>query len=74
MEILLAAEAEPPVTWDCPHCGQPAGQDVQNPPGRQRAEPYKSHLAYVKERRSEADAEAILAEALAELRQRRGRR
>ncbi|MEQ4305679.1 RNA polymerase-binding protein RbpA [Plantactinospora sp. B6F1] len=72
LEILLAAEAETPETWDCPHCGQPAGQDVQNPPGRQRAEPYKSHLAYVKERRSEADAEALLAEALAALRARRG--
>ena len=74
VEILLAAEAQPPVTWDCPHCGQPAGQDAHNPPGRKRAEPYKSHLAYVKERRSDADAEAILAEALAALRQRRGDR
>jgi len=38
-----------------------------------RSEPYKSHLAYVKERRSDADGEAILAEALAKVRQRRGR-
>ncbi|HYN94637.1 MAG TPA: RNA polymerase-binding protein RbpA [Pilimelia sp.] len=72
VEVLLAAEALPPVTWDCPRCGQPAGQDAQNPPGRPRAEPYKSHLAYVKERRSEEDGAAILAEALARLRQRRG--
>jgi hypothetical protein len=74
VEILLAAEAAPPAEWDCPHCGQPAGQDAQHPPGRARSEPYKSHLAYVKERRSEAEAEAILAEALAALRQRRGER
>jgi hypothetical protein len=74
VEILLAVEAAPPATWDCPHCGQPAGQDAGNPPGRQRPEPYKSHLAYVKERRSEADGEAILNEALAALRQRRGER
>nr|MDT0659583.1 RNA polymerase-binding protein RbpA [Micromonospora sp. DSM 115978] len=74
VEILLAAEASPPVTWDCPHCGQPAGQDVHNPPDRQRVEPYKSHLAYVKERRSAADGEAILAEALAAVRRRRGER
>lgn len=72
VKILLAAEAEAPATWDCPHCGQPAGQDAQNPPQRRRTEPYKTHLAYVKERRSDADAEAILAEALAALRQRRG--
>lgn len=72
IDVPLAAEAAPPVTWDCPHCGQPAGLDAQNPPGRPRNEPYKSHLAYVKERRSDADGEAILAEALAALRRRRG--
>ncbi|ROT29247.1 RNA polymerase-binding protein RbpA [Micromonospora sp. HM5-17] len=70
--IRLALEAETPELWDCPHCGLPAGQDPHNPPGRRRTEPYKTHLAYVKERRSEADAEALLAEALAALRQRRG--
>lgn len=72
VQVLLAAEAPPPATWDCPRCGLPAGRDAQNPPGRPRAEPYKSHLAYVKERRSDADGAAILAEALARLRQRRG--
>ena len=72
--IWLAAEAPAPQTWDCPRCGQPAGLDEQNPPGRSRAEPYKTHLAYVKERRSEEDAQAILAEALAKVRQRRGER
>jgi len=50
----------------------PAGRDQQDPPGRPRSEPYKSHLAYVKERRSEAEGAAILAEALRKLRQRRG--
>jgi hypothetical protein len=72
LEILLAADAPPPATWDCPRCGHPAGQDEANPPGRPRNEPYKTHLAYVKERRSDADGAAILAEALAALRQRRG--
>jgi len=72
MQILIAADATAPATWDCTRCGSPAGQDAANPPGRSRSEPYKSHLAYVKERRSEADGAAILAEALARLRQRRG--
>lgn len=72
VDRLISAEAAPPVTWDCPHCGLPAGRDAQNPPGRPRAEPYKSHLAYLKERRSEADGAALLDEALANLRQRRG--
>jgi hypothetical protein len=39
-----------------------------------RNEPYKTHLAYVKERRSAEDGEAILDEALAALRARRGGR
>jgi hypothetical protein len=67
----FAADITPPVTWDCPRCGLPAGQDAQQPPQRPRPEPYKSHLAYVKERRSDADGEAILQEALARLHQRR---
>ncbi len=64
----------PPETWDCPRCGFPAGQDRENPPVPARAEPYKTHLAYVKERRTGADGEAILAEALDALRARRGER
>jgi hypothetical protein len=35
-------------------------------------EPYKTHLAYVKERRSEEEAAQILDEALQQLRERRG--
>ena len=60
--IRFAAEAANPDTWDCPRCGQPAGLDPSDPPGRARTEPYKSHLAYVKERRSDADGAAILAD------------
>ena len=72
IEPLFAANAAAPATWECPHCGQPAGRDEQHPPGKPHSEPYKSHLAYVKERRSEAEGAAILAEALRKLRQRRG--
>jgi len=64
----FAAEAAIPDTWDCPRCGFPAGQDEHNPPAPARNEPYKTHLAYVRERRTDADGEAILAEALAKLR------
>ena len=71
-EHTFAAEVEPPALWDCPRCGLPAGQDEANPPARPQVEPYKTHLAYVKERRSAADAEAILAEAIARVRARRG--
>jgi len=61
-------ETSLPETWDCPRCGLPAGRDRSAPPSPPRTEPYKTHLAYVKERRSDSDGQAILAEALAKLR------
>ncbi|HSZ39687.1 MAG TPA: RNA polymerase-binding protein RbpA [Trebonia sp.] len=64
----FATDAAIPDHWECPRCGFPAGQDKDNPPAPPRVEPYKTHLAYVKERRSDADGEAILAEALQRLR------
>jgi hypothetical protein len=57
-----------PEQWDCPRCGFPAGRDREAPPAPPRTEPYKTHLAYVKERRSDDDGQAILDEALAKLR------
>ncbi|RJQ81601.1 RNA polymerase-binding protein RbpA [Pseudonocardiaceae bacterium YIM PH 21723] len=69
---FFAIEADIPEFWDCPRCGLPAGQDQVNPPSAPRNEPYKTHLAYVKERRSDADGEAILQEALKKLREHRG--
>ena len=64
----FASEADVPELWDCPRCGLPAGRDTENPPAPPRTEPYKTHLAYVKERRSDADGAAILEEALGRLR------
>ncbi len=64
------AAEEAPATWDCPRCGFPAGQDPEAPPSPTRNEPYKTHLAYVKERRSDEDGAAILEEALETLRER----
>jgi hypothetical protein len=65
---LFAATAVIPDVWECHRCGQPAGQDRDNPPPALNVEPYKTHLAYLRERRSDADAEILLAEALARLR------
>jgi hypothetical protein len=66
----FADEAQPPSTWDCPTCGYPAGLDKENPPSPVKLEPYKTHLAYVKERRECGDGDAILTEALERLRAR----
>lgn len=57
-----------PQLWECPGCGQLAGRDRDNPPVPLHTAPYKTHLAYVRERRSDADGEILLAEALARLR------
>lgn len=64
----FATDAAIPDAWDCPRCGWPAGTDRDNPPAPPKNEPYKTHLAYVKERRTDIDGEAILQEALAKLR------
>ena len=69
--IAFAVEAQVPDTWDCPRCGLPASLDSDNPPPAPKIEPYKTHLAYVKERRSDAEAKDILNEAIATLRARR---
>jgi hypothetical protein len=64
----FASDAAVPELWDCPRCGLPAGQDEKAPPAPPKNEPYKTHLAYVKERRSDKDGKAILEEALERLR------
>ncbi len=65
-------EEEIPETIDSPTTGLPAGRDQANPPQVAKNEPYKTHLAYVKERRSDEEAAQILDEALQKLRERRG--
>ena len=66
-------DEEIPDTIDCPSSGLPAGRDKENPPSVVKLEPYKTHLAYVKERRTEEEAESLLEEALQQLRVRRGK-
>jgi len=66
-------QEEIPETIDSPQTGLPAGRDKDNPPSLAKLEPYKTHLAYVKERRTEEEAAALLEEALQALRARRGR-
>ena len=70
--LSFAMEAAVPDSWDCPRCGLPASQDHENPPTAPKIEPYKTHLAYVKERRTEEEAAQLLDEAIQALRTRRG--
>lgn len=65
-------EDEIPEVIDSPSTGLPAGRDKENPPQVSKAEPYKTHLAYVKERRTDEEAVQLLEDALTQLRERRG--
>ena len=65
-------EEQIPGVWDCRHCGGAATRDetkfsLEDAP----VEGFKTHLEYVKERRSSQDAEDVLAGALERLRARR---
>jgi hypothetical protein len=73
-EPMFAAHIDPseiPEMIDCPNCGMPAGQDKKAPPEIAKHEPYKTHLAYVKERRTSDEAKTLLDEALSSIRERR---
>ena len=50
---------------------EPKKPDAENPPPPPKITPYKTHLAYVKERRTDAEAAQILEEAVSSLRARR---
>lgn len=69
--LQFAIEATQPETWDCPRCGMPASSDADNRPTAPKVAPYKTHLAYVKERRSEDEAAELLTEAITTLRAKR---
>lgn len=73
----FSAQVEPediPELIDSPTTGLPAGRDKDNPPVVASNEPYKTHLAYVKERRTDTEAKQILDDALERLRIKKGRR
>nr|WP_243639863.1 RNA polymerase-binding protein RbpA [Streptacidiphilus pinicola] len=64
----FAVGAQVPDVWDCPKCGLPAGPDPDNVPSPSVNTPYMTHLAYVRQRRSQEEGEILLNEALAKLR------
>ncbi|GAB3565999.1 RNA polymerase-binding protein RbpA [Arthrobacter alkaliphilus] len=70
--FVKLAEDQIPGQWDCPKCGlvavrEPGEATLERPDD----EVFKSHLDYVKERRSSQDAEIVLTGALERLRARR---
>ncbi|KNH18644.1 electron transporter [Arthrobacter sp. ZBG10] len=69
--FLRLPEDQIPAVWDCRRCGATASRDGQAAAMADAADDgYKTHLEYVKERRSGQDAEDVLAGALEKLRAR----
>ncbi|MFX1820464.1 RNA polymerase-binding protein RbpA [Pseudarthrobacter sp. CC4] len=68
--FLKLPEDQIPLVWDCRKCGGQASRDGEAAAADALDDGYKSHLEYVKERRSDQDAEDVLAGALEKLRAR----
>ncbi len=62
------SDPEIPEIWECGRCGRPAGRSPGADLNLDNDEPFKSHLQYAKERRSEAEALQVLEDALNKLR------
>src|SRR5262249_24858311 len=66
--VPFAAEAEVPTTWECRVCGAVAHTSEGDLPAPRKVKPPRSHWDMLRERRSIADLEQVLAEGLALIR------
>ena len=69
--VPFAAEAELPATWECRVCGSVAIAATGESPSPKKAKPPRSHWDMLMERRTVEDLEAVLAERLEVIRERR---
>jgi hypothetical protein len=69
--VPFAAEAELPGTWECRVCGSIAIAATGESPSPKKAKPPRSHWDMLMERRTVEDLEAVLAERLEVIRERR---
>ena len=67
----FAAEAELPPMWECRVCGAMATASTGDSPSPKKAKPPRSHWDMLLERRTKEDLEAVLAERLEVIRERR---
>ncbi|HEY5989187.1 MAG TPA: RNA polymerase-binding protein RbpA [Streptosporangiaceae bacterium] len=70
--VPFAAEAEVPSTWECRVCGAVAFTSAGDLAAPKKVKPPRSHWDMLRERRSIADLEEVLAERLALIRGERG--
>ncbi len=66
--VPFAAEAEVPATWECRVCGAVSFTSAGDLPTPKKVKPPRSHWDMLRERRSIADLEQVLAERLALIR------
>jgi hypothetical protein len=74
-QVVFAADAEAPETWECKYCGHDATLLVDDEPvvlDRSDAKAARTHWDMLLERRTRAELEELLEERLAYLRARRG--
>jgi hypothetical protein len=69
--VPFAAEAELPPTWECRVCGSMATASTGESPSPKKVKPPRSHWDMLMERRTLEDLEAVLAERLEVIRERR---
>ena len=69
--VPFAAEAEVPAKWECRVCGAIAVTATGDEPSASKAKPPRSHWDMLMERRTVEDLEAVLAERLEIIRERR---
>src|SRR5579864_2429241 len=69
--VPFAAEAELPPVWECRVCGSVAIAATGESPSPKKAKPPRSHWDMLMERRTVEDLEAVLAERLEVIRERR---
>ncbi|MGL5405492.1 MAG: RNA polymerase-binding protein RbpA [Propionibacteriaceae bacterium] len=67
--ITFSAEAELPLTWECPRCGELSERLDGTRPEESDQKPVRTHWDMLRERRSVDELEELLQERLAELRE-----
>jgi hypothetical protein len=73
--VPFAADIEPPDQWLCTKCGAPAGVERGSAPTPPRPRVFpRTPYEFLMMRRTAAEGEQLLAEAVADLRRRRGRK
>lgn len=66
--VVFAEEAELPTEWECPRCGEVARRSDGVEPEAKQTKPVRTHWDMLRERRSIAELEDLLAERLDEIR------